>query len=65
MHAHEEISFVRLSVCQSGEKFVNLNIDSVTQLDSSIDIVTYVCVLHRKQSSSIPSAFPVVSYLTS
>ena len=64
---------VSLSVCQfvsqSGEIFLNLNIDRVKQFPNLTVALTLqksdLCVPHRKQSGSIPSAFPAVSYLRS
>ena len=46
---------VSLSVCQSSEKFWNLNIDrvkTISKTDRSIEIVIDTCVPHREQSSS-------------
>ena len=59
------------SVCQSdqsGEKFLTLNIDRVKQFSNltvALKKVTCVYLIRRKQSGSIPSAFPAVSYLMS
>ena len=42
-------------------------VKTISKTESSIDIVkkSDLCVPHRKQSGSILSGFPTVSYLTS
>ena len=62
---------VKQFVCLSVSLFVSLvesfksEYRQISKTDSSIDIVkkSDLCVPHRKQSSSVPSAFPAVSYL--
>ena len=64
----QSVLSVCMSVCQSGEKFLNLNIDRVKRFPKLTVALTLqksdLCVPHRKQGNSIPSAFPAVSYLT-